>query len=525
MDWSPGFPDVTVEADTNAIMVGHRHRYSRLAENNKAFFDLTGQQDIVTMLHYSRNRGAPSRLSLVFDKPASHFLFIVYGMRTNAEMKILTFDSLNKPIFLSDWETLLRGDLVPSTFNQTDGIEKTFSVIPSSIDRLTLGYMVMKSSANISRIDMVFVEHCQERSCIESPMFYSLLAIGNCHPFSLSGTLYVDLDGNDFRSDNEPVYPKVFIQLFTSKGVFVAATMSSMEGFYEFNHLAPETYNINVHLPLGVRVAPSRAFSSEGISSNIELIPTAPNLMGNGDGTFIYLGQTAPGLIPVAFAVSGTVCYDVNVNGIQDMDETGEIDVDVDLFKSGSDEFVETSRTDDTGYYIFDNLQPGNYYIHINLPEGMRITHGPESQLVNQEGILPPFNLDHNTPGLVIVTPGSTKASMMSANNNICFTDQLNRQKFEKTKIFVFKATKTSHLTDLSSTKPIFPHWTRIGSTQPPNAQSILDILTHHDAKQFIKTCIENGMPLKEMDKGRVYHIFKGPGISNLYRTRLSHGE
>eukprot|EP01133_Synstelium_polycarpum_P000444 gene444-530_t len=429
MDWSPGFPKVSVEADNNALMTGHRHPFGPLVANNKGFFEMTGPQDIITLLHYSRNQSAPSRLSILFDKPASHFLFVVFGLRTNAEIKTLSYDAANRPIFLRDWDTLSRGDLVPSPINNANHgnrssshkIAQLSSIMQSSLDQLTLGYIVLRSARNISRIDLMFMEHCEEVNCVGSPMFYSLIAIGNCAPFSITGTLYADLDGNDVRTQNEPVYPRVQIELFTSKGVFAGSTYTSLEGYYEFRPLQPDMYTITVHLPSGVRVAPSLLFSALGVSNPIEMSPTAPNLAANGDGTFSYIGQSVPGLIPIIFGVSGHVCYDVNANGAQDRGETGVHSIDVDLFRG--DELIETVQTDVTGFYRFDNLSPGNYYIHIHVPSGMRVTRGPES-VASPQGIFPQFVLDHTTPGLVVVTPGTAKASMMSINNNICFTDQ-----------------------------------------------------------------------------------------------------
>ena len=72
-------------------------------------------------------------------------------------------------------------------------------------------------------------------------------------------------------------------------------------------------------------------------------------------------------------AVGDRVWNDENGNGIQDSTEAGLADVAVELYTCDS-ALVATTTTDSTGAYIFDNLEPGSYFVHFVLPEGYRFS-------------------------------------------------------------------------------------------------------------------------------------------------------
>ncbi|MCK5085942.1 MAG: choice-of-anchor A family protein, partial [Melioribacteraceae bacterium] len=63
------------------------------------------------------------------------------------------------------------------------------------------------------------------------------------------------------------------------------------------------------------------------------------------------------------------VWYDENENGIQDFGEDGVEGVTVNLYDC-SDNPITSTTTDSDGYYLFDNLTPGDYYVEFILPAG-----------------------------------------------------------------------------------------------------------------------------------------------------------
>jgi len=76
---------------------------------------------------------------------------------------------------------------------------------------------------------------------------------------------------------------------------------------------------------------------------------------------------------PELAALGDTVWYDDNENGIQDPEEAGVEGVLVELYNC-LDELLDNTYTDADGFYIFDDLQPGDYYVVFDLPEGYQFT-------------------------------------------------------------------------------------------------------------------------------------------------------
>jgi hypothetical protein len=76
---------------------------------------------------------------------------------------------------------------------------------------------------------------------------------------------------------------------------------------------------------------------------------------------------------PQLAALGDFVWIDNNRDGIQDEGEPGFPGVTVNLYDC-EDNFIATTTTDENGYYLFDNLTPGDYYVEFIQPEGYDIT-------------------------------------------------------------------------------------------------------------------------------------------------------
>jgi len=71
----------------------------------------------------------------------------------------------------------------------------------------------------------------------------------------------------------------------------------------------------------------------------------------------------------VMLAVGDYVWFDANANGLQDVNETGVEGVTVTL-KRADDTVVGTTATDENGWYLFDQVVPGNYYVEFTAKDG-----------------------------------------------------------------------------------------------------------------------------------------------------------
>ncbi len=72
---------------------------------------------------------------------------------------------------------------------------------------------------------------------------------------------------------------------------------------------------------------------------------------------------------PRPAALGDFVWHDVNMNGIQNSGEPGFAGVAVHLYDCAVN-LVGATVTDANGYYLFDNLVPGNYNVHFIVPAG-----------------------------------------------------------------------------------------------------------------------------------------------------------
>ena len=71
--------------------------------------------------------------------------------------------------------------------------------------------------------------------------------------------------------------------------------------------------------------------------------------------------------VKVTASLGDYVWLDRNANGIQEVDEQGIADVVVNLLDANSN-VLDTTTTNADGFYLFDNLTPGDYAIRVELP-------------------------------------------------------------------------------------------------------------------------------------------------------------
>lgn len=72
-------------------------------------------------------------------------------------------------------------------------------------------------------------------------------------------------------------------------------------------------------------------------------------------------------------AIGNFVWHDANNNGIQDKDERGVFNVTVNLYTEDQRKVASTT-TDTAGFFVFENVKAGNYFMTYILPEGANFT-------------------------------------------------------------------------------------------------------------------------------------------------------
>ena len=96
-------------------------------------------------------------------------------------------------------------------------------------------------------------------------------------------------------------------------------------------------------------------------------------LLAKGQGVVRASGVGRGAIQSTGATLEGYVWNDVDRDGVQDAGETGIKDVTVNLYDS-TKTLISTTRTNAKGLYLFENLTPGDYYIHVIVPPGFSLS-------------------------------------------------------------------------------------------------------------------------------------------------------
>lgn len=148
----------------------------------------------------------------------------------------------------------------------------------------------------------------------------------------------------------------------------------------DFSYLSPEINNI-------VRIS---ADDGDDIDSDPDLDETVDE---DGDGNAFDDDEDIMTVgVVVGFQLGDYIWHDLNGNGIQDFGEPGLEDIKVKLYSDRGFQ-VASTHTDAFGFYAFDEIFPGNYYLQVELPEEYRVTRdgqgfdpGSDSDLTEEFG-------------------------------------------------------------------------------------------------------------------------------------------
>ncbi|MEO0535467.1 MAG: SdrD B-like domain-containing protein [Cyanobacteria bacterium P01_A01_bin.123] len=256
-------------------------------------------------------------------------------------------------------------------------------------------------------------------------------------PPVLGDFVWNDANNNGVQDDGENGINGVVVELYrpgadgipgTPDDEFVDFTMTGpnhfgFPGFYEFAYLDPGDYFLKFIPPTGSGyffTSSSGTDRDDGTGSDANQttgLTDVITIASGDDERDIDAGLTTTP--PTGQATLGDyVWLDANGDGIQDANETGVNGVSVMLYQSDGT-FVGTTQTsNDTngnpGYYIFQNLPPGDYYVEFNPPAGYNASPQSQGSDTAQDSDADPTDVDGTTPG----TQARTNPFTLSAGQN-----------------------------------------------------------------------------------------------------------
>lgn len=208
-------------------------------------------------------------------------------------------------------------------------------------------------------------------------------------PVSIGDYVWFDTNGNGLQDGGEAGAPGVTVRIFTADGQPVTdingqpvpAQTTDGTGQYLFTDLPPGSYYVVFDLttlPAGYVVTTPNVGGDDALDSDASpstgQTAATPFLPGGSSDLSLDMGLVQ---LADSVRVGDYVWFDNNYNGAQDADEPGVPNIGVTLFDAATDQQVAVSQTDSSGFYLFDALPPGQYYVVFDLadlPANYRVT-------------------------------------------------------------------------------------------------------------------------------------------------------
>lgn len=181
-------------------------------------------------------------------------------------------------------------------------------------------------------------------------------------PNRIGDFIWNDLNKDGIQNAGEPGIAGVVVTLYDNAGNAVRTTITDNNGHYEFNDVPAGTYTLGITPPPGYQFSPKDAGGNDNLDNDFN------SATGKTDPFVVTTGVdiTRDGglnVTPVTKASIGDfVWIDLDNDNVQDANEPGVPGVTVQLFNS-SNVLIATTTTNALGYYIFNNVDAGNYYL------------------------------------------------------------------------------------------------------------------------------------------------------------------
>jgi serine-aspartate repeat-containing protein C/D/E len=180
-------------------------------------------------------------------------------------------------------------------------------------------------------------------------------------PAEISGTVFVDRNGNCLIETGERGLSGVVVELYEG-GRLIASTTTNATGGYKFSNLAAGQYTLREIQPAGFLQGGQKAGSGGGNDRIDDEISQIALGFGNRFTEYNFC-EIEPA------SISGIVYVDDDGDCVRDPDEGPLQGVTITL-RSATGQIVATTMTDAAGQYRFANLAPGQYRITEEQPEG-----------------------------------------------------------------------------------------------------------------------------------------------------------
>ncbi|WP_322494448.1 SdrD B-like domain-containing protein, partial [Chloroflexus sp.] len=193
---------------------------------------------------------------------------------------------------------------------------------------------------------------------------------------SIGDRVWLDLNANGIQDAGETAgVPGVQVVLYDGADSVLNTTVTDVDGLYRFDNLLAGSYYLRFVVPASYIVSPQDQGGNDNADSDVNptTFLTALTTLSAGENDLRW----DLGLYQLA-SIGDRVWHDINGNGRQDSGEPGVPNVPVSLYQPGpdglagtaDDVLVDTTTTNSNGFYRFDNLTPGRYFVQFGAAPG-----------------------------------------------------------------------------------------------------------------------------------------------------------
>ncbi|MGB9753387.1 SdrD B-like domain-containing protein [Roseiflexus castenholzii] len=218
---------------------------------------------------------------------------------------------------------------------------------------------------------------------------------------SIGDRVWNDADANGIQDGGETGVSGIVVALYDSTGTLLITTTTDLNGNYLFDNLPAGTYTVGIGATPGRSISPRGAGSDPALDSDVDRTTRRSNLITLSTGE--ARRDLDIGLYQLA-SVGSLVWLDRDLDGIHEANEPGIGSIEVRLLRSDGT-LVATRTTDANGYYMFTDVEPGEYRIAFSVPPGYYVSpphrgsdRGNDSDADPATGQTPIFTL---TPGQI----------------------------------------------------------------------------------------------------------------------------
>ena len=230
--------------------------------------------------------------------------------------------------------------------------------------------------------------------------------------------IWLDTNKNGVQDINEQGLNNITVKLYSNTQQLIATTLSTNHptsqnpGYFLFPEVAPGKYYIKLEFPSGFGYYPTIANNgNDDTDSDID-----HSLGLNCSAIFEVIYKTPITNLDCGVyynqSIGNKLWIDKNRNGIQDNDEFGLNNIQINLYNKSTNQLIQTQLTQNNsqgvpGHFLFENLLVGNYYLKVNIPNFYYITKADQgsdqydSDITNYNGL------------------NSTNDIILNANSNI----------------------------------------------------------------------------------------------------------